>query len=177
MARGRWFMTYAELLGRFVVFGIVIVLLSFLWAGAVGYMLTRDPQHAGLNPTSSAAPSAQDEAACKGESCTGEDPRIYGCDKDADDLESTLGPVKVQLRYSRACEAAWARVSTSSSSYTPWIEAAITLGGHPVRHYPINGGSWYSPMVSFHYWVRACLTDKDCTRYRKHSSPTTTTPR
>jgi hypothetical protein len=168
--------TYTVPSGGPVIPGILIVLLFFLGGGAVGYLLGDRPS-SWRNPTSSDIASSPGEVGCKGESCTSRDPKENGCDKDADNLASfLLDGVTIELRYSAACEAAWVRVSMSSSvsGYTSWIEASGE-GGKLIL-YSIHGGGEYSLMVPLQYRMRACLTSEKCTKYYPSPSAITTTP-
>lgn len=77
------------------------------------------------------APTPASAATCYAGSCTGKDPRATGCDRDATNLgarnlySSTGSQVgKVELRYSQACRAAWARATSTSGSRYMLIELA-----------------------------------------------------
>jgi hypothetical protein len=74
------------------------------------------PLTSGLVSTAYAAPS------CSGASCQGKDPQANGCSADATTLYDFGGGI--QLRYSGACDAAWARYTGPpvSAGYPYWIE-------------------------------------------------------
>jgi hypothetical protein len=81
-------------------------------AGAVAV-----PGVATAAPSNTASPSVVAASTCYASSCEGKDPAVY-CQGDAQTLESVLlGQALLELRYSRTCRAAWARISNA-----PYIE-------------------------------------------------------
>ncbi|GLF97674.1 helix-turn-helix domain-containing protein [Streptomyces yaizuensis] len=60
---------------------------------------------------------ADDAAKCTGDSCTGGNPEAMGCGGDLASTVSsaTVGTAKVEVRYSKACKAAWARITEGTA--------------------------------------------------------------
>lgn len=77
---------------------------------------------------------------CKGKSCTGKNPHTMGCDRDAKTIATKVpggGGPKVQLRYSKKCDAAWARLATNTPSW-PFM---LAVKNH--KNYVEYGSSLY----------------------------------
>lgn len=106
-----------------------------------------------------AAPATtQAKAGCYGASCRGRDPQAMGCAHDAVTLASRvrLG-FKVELRYSRACNAKWGRTLNVNNAHADAVFALVGTGkttlrsknGHQVwslmgtGHLPACGGGNY----------------------------------
>jgi uncharacterized protein DUF2690/helix-turn-helix protein len=89
---------------------------SLLACAAVGVLAARDHlpgQHDNKGiETAASTPVHQLETNCFGDSCTGKDPKQTGCAGGAWTAAVTrFHGVYVELRYSDACKAAWARIS------------------------------------------------------------------
>lgn len=104
--------------------------------------------------------------ACTYSSCNGQDPNSTGCSNGATTLDSfSADGYYVELRYSPSCHAAWARASGSSQNVcNGWTNALLarvegSTGRYLALDYEhcLNGGIYWTNMVSFHYWTRACL--------------------
>ena len=101
---------------------------------------------------------------CHGQLCAGADPQIANCGYDARTVTTrTLlgdtGPLlNVQLRYSPACQAAWAKVADGRPGDTVSIQTAAGQQQSSLIHYGIDG---YTPMVDVTApaSVTACATD------------------
>jgi hypothetical protein len=91
-------------------------------------------------------------ARCKGRSCTGKNPKVMGCGGDAQTIATKWpagGGPKVQLRYSKKCRAAWARLASKTPSWafmldvkggpnytaygSPFYRAYTKMAGRPLR--------------------------------------------
>jgi len=101
---------------------------------------------------------------CRGQLCAGADPQIANCGYDARTvtgrtLSGDTGPLlNVQLRYSPACQAAWAKVADGRPGDTVSIQTAAGQQQSSVIHYGIDG---YTPMINVtaSESVTACATD------------------
>lgn len=129
---------------------------------------------------------------CYASTCQGQDPQKMGCSSDAVTLETVTLPTSysngayngtIELRYSRACWAEWARLTSYADYQEARAEGATCVASfcHPIIFYggwESNGsGPNYPPavdwtvMISFDYWVRACgywipgQYDEICTGY------------
>jgi Protein of unknown function (DUF2690)/Helix-turn-helix domain len=118
---------------------------------------TDQPPAAGVAQDAVTATKGQDTK-CHGERCTGHDPKAMGCGGDAwTAAESRVGQAYVEVRYSNACRAAWARIQWGAVGDRVQI---ATDDGSPQRgliHYDADA---YSPMVGAltPQQVRACAT-------------------
>ncbi|WP_415952482.1 DUF2690 domain-containing protein [Streptomyces sp. KLOTTS4A1] len=124
--RGRLTMLLAGLVGAAVVIAAVFFLTDF------GKGDDGDPD-AGKSPTAPAttAPELPEGVECHGDSCTGQDPETMGCGGAfaTTAREVTVGPAKVEVRYSKACGAAWARITAAS----PGDKVEIRADGETAR--------------------------------------------
>ncbi len=106
-------------------------------------------------------------ASCVWAACNGRDPGAAGCGAGARTLERFAdGPFLVELRYSPRCHAAWTRIGGgvaehSCNGWTP-SDFGVLDGSGDRRSVAVSaevcavGGTSYTTMLSFHYWVRAC---------------------
>ncbi|EFE72515.1 predicted protein [Streptomyces viridosporus ATCC 14672] len=124
----------------------------------------------GVTAPAEASTQAAAAPACKGASCNGKNPNTTGCDKDAVTpagavARSAGGGPAVQMRYSKMCNAVWARFESAANSnfrgkleikngkpyvfhaspnypaYTKMVNASLAT--RPcVEHYDGAGGSW-----------------------------------
>ncbi|MEO3807477.1 DUF2690 domain-containing protein [Sphaerisporangium sp. B11E5] len=103
--------------------------------------------------TLTAPPASAGALVCSGSACDGRDPQ-GNCSGDARTVDSlTLGQAILELRYSRACRAAWARISNA-----PWrvndtfVSFARIIRNSDGRTYtcsvPQGGTSCYTLMVN-----------------------------
>jgi len=78
------------------------------------------------SPTASGEPARSAGAECGGEDCTGRDPEAMGCGGPhvRTVAEAVVGEARVEVRYSEACGAAWARVSGAGPGDTLRITTA-----------------------------------------------------
>jgi hypothetical protein len=101
-----------------------------------------------------AAPATtQAKAGCYGANCRGRDPQAMGCSHDAVTLASRhrLG-FQVELRYSRACNAKWARTMNVDNPHADAVFALLGTGKHTLRSR--NGYQVWSLMWTGH--LAAC---------------------
>jgi hypothetical protein len=112
-----------------------------------------------LSPAGAGArPAAAAGVGCDyNRSCTGKDPQAMGCSADAYTMDSVTpagGGTSVELRYSPACFAVWARDFDEGWEFS--TQGSTTNGGRPIVTEVLNGGSW-TAAVSFKLWTRACV--------------------
>jgi hypothetical protein len=94
---------------------------------------------------------------CEGKSCTGKNPQTTGCEKDAKTIATKSpggGGPTVQLRYSKKCRSAWARLA----SKTPSWAFMLSVKDHP--NYVELGSSEYkayTQMAGKPLKYRACV--------------------
>jgi uncharacterized protein DUF2690 len=116
--------------------------------------------------------SASAASTCSDSSCNGKDPNIYGCSGDAVSLDSWHDSwLNVELRYSRKCYPAWARVSYIQSVPEPgaccnvasinWYscsaaDSSCYLGEYVSGSVTQQGVVKWMALRAFSYWVRAC---------------------
>lgn len=114
-----------------------------------------------------AAPASA--ATCKGSSCEGKDPNSYGCSDDAKNLdEFTLNGHRVELRWSKKCDATWTRVSGDDNGPADkvWVRSYHWVGVPPDHRefrksyltYVSTSTVW-TKMVNGAYDARACEQD------------------
>ncbi|MEV1024505.1 XRE family transcriptional regulator [Streptomyces sp. NPDC050264] len=75
-------------------------------------------------PTTS-APQLPAGVQCVGDSCTGKDPEAMGCGGDFADspTRAVVGAVTVEVRYSKTCKAAWARIQGAAPGDSVQLDA------------------------------------------------------
>jgi hypothetical protein len=106
---------------------------------------------------------------CYNTSCKGQNPSTMGCGADATTLaEFTDRPFRVELRYSRACYAAWTRISSPSGTSGDSCNATFgQIRGYDIYYDTRKGvygvqaacpGSRYTSMWPFSDGVRACVS-------------------
>ncbi|MFM9443889.1 DUF2690 domain-containing protein [Streptomyces acidiscabies] len=102
-----------------------------------------------------------DEPTCPGEACDGKSPQKRGCSEDARTFKPATGnPALLQLRYSKNCQAAWARIERGSQG--DLVTAEVT--GKAKRTAEIEwGDDVFTSMVSVgdsKFKVTACAVPK-----------------
>ena len=82
-----------------------------------------------------AAPQlTQAKAGCYGAGCRGRDPQAMGCSRDAVTLASKYRfGFQVELRYSRACNAKWARTMNINNATASAVFALLGTGRNTLR--------------------------------------------
>ena len=76
---------------------------------------------------------------CQGATCRGKDPQAQGCAADARTLASNSSnpEIKVELRYSRKCNARWSRVTAvnpSKNMLTAWLGSGVVTMRTEIGH-------------------------------------------
>ncbi|MEV8318730.1 XRE family transcriptional regulator [Streptomyces sp. NPDC059900] len=114
----------------------------------------------------SASPSTSDKelpagVECSGKSCTGKDPETMGCGGElaGTTTRATVGKALVEVRYSKTCGAAWARITQAA----PGDKVTITGEGAAEQSGTVNADfDAYTPMVAVKDGAsaKACATLK-----------------
>ncbi|MFI1866336.1 helix-turn-helix domain-containing protein [Streptomyces jumonjinensis] len=111
----------------------VIVLAVLLVGSDDGGKEVKAAPQASPSPSAEAASSAPAvKTKCTGEECVGGDPQAMGCGGELAETVSSakLGTARVEVRYSKACGAAWARLTDAA----PGDAVAISVGGKGVQN-------------------------------------------
>ncbi|MFJ8143802.1 DUF2690 domain-containing protein [Streptomyces sp. NPDC096048] len=122
------------------------------------------------SPTVSSEPELPPGVKCSGDACTGKDPEIMGCGGDlvTTAATATVGTAAVEVRYSKICGAAWARVTQAAQG----DEVQVSAGGASPQTGSVAGAAdtvAYTPMVAVKSAAdaKACVTlaagQKGCT--------------
>jgi hypothetical protein len=113
-------------------------------------------------------------ALCWHDSCNWLDPQSSGCSAGAQTIDDFVfeaqGYAYVELRYSPACGAAWARYSVGAEGEigsTKYLRLQVwpsSSGGSMITYTnktlppsTAYGQVFWTPMYSFTYWVQACV--------------------
>ncbi|WP_224332093.1 helix-turn-helix domain-containing protein [Streptomyces olivaceus] len=77
------------------------------------------------SPTVSKSPELPPGVQCSGDACTGKDPEVMGCGGDLVTTGATaaVGTASVEVRYSKVCGAAWARVTQAAQGDEVQVKA------------------------------------------------------
>lgn len=115
------------------------------------------------------APAAQAAPSCEAASCKGKNPQSEGCGSDARTVaEITYSSLRIEIRHSPACHAAWARGTNLSSSTVIGKKVAIIGYGCSEAVQSCYKGRYISAEVielnesaftrmwPFTDWVKAC---------------------
>ncbi|MER7399669.1 DUF2690 domain-containing protein [Streptomyces sp. NPDC000151] len=110
-------------------------------------------------PTKSQAPALPAGVKCSGAGCTGKDPEEMGCGGKHATTPSrgVMGGAVIEVRYSKVCGAAWARVTGAAQG----DRATVTSGGRTEQAKAGRDGAAYTAMVRVSgapEKVRACGT-------------------
>ncbi|MGP3773811.1 DUF2690 domain-containing protein [Streptomyces sp. SDT5-1] len=121
------------------------------------------------SPTAS-APQLPDGVKCVGASCGGKDPEAMNCGGAlaTNSTDAVVGTVTVQVRYSKTCKAAWARIQGAA----PGDEVRLQKGATASKKGTVGTADTdaYTPMMAVDTAsdVKACVTlangQKGCTR-------------
>ncbi|MEV7420757.1 DUF2690 domain-containing protein [Streptomyces sp. NPDC089919] len=98
-------------------------------------------------------PAARASAGCYGSSCTGRDPIAMGCSGDAITVEgksTTSG--RIELRYSSACGANWARLVNGAGYYYQ-----VDNARGEESHFTASSANSWTDMVDGTVYARACV--------------------
>lgn len=115
-------MFFAGLVGVLAVIGVVLYFTGLnggLNSGGAG---------GSASPSADARPDLPPGVKCSGDSCTGKDAERMGCsgEKAATVRSVTVGGTFLEIRHSKTCGAAWARITRA----VPGDEVQVTVGSH-----------------------------------------------
>ncbi|MFE2988396.1 XRE family transcriptional regulator [Streptomyces sp. NPDC059262] len=128
------------------VVGALVVIAAAVYLTGAGKG-EKDEAKPEATPTSS-APELPAGVQCSGKDCTGKDPEAMGCGGEfARTTDSVLvGQAKIEVRYSKTCGAAWARITQAAPGDEVRIQQAGTTG---VQKGTVNADfDAYTPMVA-----------------------------
>ncbi|MCX4577008.1 XRE family transcriptional regulator [Streptomyces sp. NBC_01571] len=151
-----------------VVGALVVIAVAVLLTGGGG---DKKEQSTPGTPTTSAAvhPDLPAGVKCSGSDCTGKDPENMGCGGQLATTPTsiTVGTTLVEVRYSKTCAAAWARITQAVAGDSVVVSAA----GVPQQTGSVDTDTdAYTPMVAVKGAgeAKACVTLKSgqrgCTR-------------
>ncbi|MGQ4329841.1 DUF2690 domain-containing protein [Streptomyces hayashii] len=126
-------------------------------AGAFFLADGRDPQAAGVvespSPSAAAPRALPSGVRCGGSDCTGRDAQATGCSGGlaATAKTATVGATRVEVRYSRACGAAWGRITPAGPGDT------VTVTAGSVR----RTGQLSTPGATIAYTPMVAVTSAD----------------
>ncbi|MFD5120877.1 XRE family transcriptional regulator [Streptomyces sp. NPDC058385] len=129
------------------VVGALVVIAAAVYLTDAGKGGKDDDAKPQATPTSS-APELPVGVQCSGKDCTGKDPEAMGCGGEfARTTDSVLvGQAKIEVRYSKTCGAAWARITQAAPGDEVRIQQAGTAG---VQKGTVNADfDAYTPMVA-----------------------------
>ncbi|WP_128379113.1 XRE family transcriptional regulator [Streptomyces cavernae] len=137
---------------RFSMFlaGVVGVLVLF----AAAYFLTKgggvtknESAPETPSPTASTAPELPAGVKCSGEDCTGQDPEDMGCGGELATTASTatVGTARIEVRYSKTCNAAWARITQAAAGDQVTVSSS---GANDQQGSVKTDTDAYTPMVA-----------------------------
>lgn len=124
------------------------------------------------SPTTSAGtdPDLPVGVECSGDTCTGQDPENMGCGGELAQTANsvTVGTTLVEVRYSKTCQAAWARITQAA----PGDQVDVTASGGAKQTGAVDTDTdAYTPMVAVKDAgdATACVTlattgEKGCTQ-------------
>ncbi|MER5948791.1 XRE family transcriptional regulator [Streptomyces sp. NPDC001904] len=119
----------------------------------IAYLLTSggDGKGAEAAPSKSPATSAPQLPAgvqCVGDGCTGKDPEAMGCGGDLADspTKAAVGTAHVEVRYSKTCKAAWARIQFAA----PGDSVTLSVGAKTSKKGLVGDADTdaYTPMIA-----------------------------
>ncbi|MFF8288253.1 DUF2690 domain-containing protein [Streptomyces sp. NPDC016309] len=138
------------------------VLLSDLGSGgdAPAKDVARSPA---ATPSTSAPKALPAGVKCSGDDCTGQDPEAMGCGGEyaVTSSSATVGASKIEVRYSKTCGAAWARITRAVAG----DKVTISAGGEAQNGSVKIDKDAYTPMVAVATGTepKACATLADGT--------------
>ncbi|MFD5710625.1 DUF2690 domain-containing protein [Streptomyces pharetrae] len=149
--------------------GVLVVAAAAFWVTS-----GRGADKAGATPPPS--PTVTTDAApppgvkCTGDACTGKDAESMGCSGDlvTTTQTATVGTTVVEVRYSRACGAAWGRITQAAQG--DQVEVSTGRSRQRGSVAAAGGKSAYTPMVAVEDAgeANACVTlasgEKGCTQ-------------
>ncbi|MBD9701831.1 XRE family transcriptional regulator [Streptomyces sp. ID01-12c] len=106
--------------------GLVVIAAAFFLTNGAGKDQAEDKPPTSPSTSIGANPDLPAGVKCSGKDCAGKDPETMGCIgnlvRTTD--EATIGTTRVEVRYSKACQAAWARITGA----TQGDEVQVTVG-------------------------------------------------
>ncbi|MGV9852627.1 helix-turn-helix domain-containing protein [Streptomyces sp. NPDC003442] len=121
-----------------------------------------DGEKRGERPPTAPATSARQQlpegVKCAGQDCTGQDPQAMGCGTAATTTaDVTVGTAYVEVRYSKTCKAAWARIARAAPGDVTQVKAPGVNGGAARSQRGRVGadGDAYTKMISVDSAARA----------------------
>ncbi|MFI9581067.1 XRE family transcriptional regulator [Streptomyces sp. NPDC052236] len=144
------------------VVGALLVIAAALLLTDLGGAASGEAKTVARTPSASPATSAPALPAgvkCGGAACTGKDPEAMGCGGEfAETVSRTyVGMALLELRYSKTCQAAWARVTLAA----PGDTVQVSVGGKTAQSGLVNADNdAYTPMaaVTAPTEAKACVT-------------------
>ncbi|MGW5866034.1 XRE family transcriptional regulator [Streptomyces sp. NPDC055239] len=148
-------MFLAGVVGALVVIAVAVFLTDFG---------KDDKSNESAKPSATPTTSDKDLPAgveCTGKSCTGKDPETMGCGGElaSTTTRATVGKALIEVRYSKTCGAAWARITQAA----PGDKVTISGEGAAKENGTVNADfDAYTPMVAVKDGVsaKACATLK-----------------
>ncbi|WP_327681116.1 XRE family transcriptional regulator [Streptomyces sp. NBC_00467] len=145
----------AGVVGALLVIAAAVLLTDLGGSGGDGGTAAGKPS---ATPTTSAPPLPAG-VKCSGAACTGQDPETMGCGGEFATTASsaTIGGSLVEVRYSKTCQAAWARITRATAGDT----VRITVAGKAAQQGLVDEDTdAYTPMtaVAGAADARACAT-------------------
>ncbi len=128
------------------VVGALVVIAAAVFLTDFGKDKGGDDAKSTPTPTPSVSSSLPEGVDCSGESCAGKDPENMGCGGTLATTATsvTVGTAKVEVRYSKTCGAAWARITSAS----PGDTVEVSAEGAKKQTGEVNGDfDAYTPMV------------------------------
>ncbi|MFE4312424.1 DUF2690 domain-containing protein [Streptomyces sp. NPDC056891] len=144
---------------RFLRIAAVLGLVLVVGGGLAAYSLGLVGESPSPRPSASVK-VAGPETGCKGAGCEGKDPKKMNCGADAVTVRTGSIPkdLVIELRYSRACQAAWGRISFAEIGATVVVNNSDGAAQADVVHYDRDV---YSPLIAApddgSVWVCAAL--------------------
>ncbi|MFF7201895.1 XRE family transcriptional regulator [Streptomyces sp. NPDC008141] len=145
----------AGVVGALLVIAAAVLLTDLGGSGGDGGTAAGKPS---ATPTTSAPPLPAG-VKCSGAACTGQDPETMGCGGEFATTASsaTIGGSLVEVRYSKTCQAAWARITRATAGDT----VRITVAGKGAQQGLVDEDTdAYTPMTAVARVAdaRACAT-------------------
>ncbi|MFH8973333.1 DUF2690 domain-containing protein [Streptomyces sp. NPDC017890] len=143
------------------VVGVLVVIAGAFFLLNDGDDKTNEGAKPSPSPTVSTDTELPPGVKCSGDACTGKDPEIMGCGGDlvTTAATATVGTAAVEVRYSKVCGAAWARVTQAVQG----DEVQVSAGGSNQQTGTVTGAGdtvAYTPMVAVksEAEAKACVT-------------------
>lgn len=126
----------------------VLVVVAAAWFLTKGGESPKDESGSQNTPsTTSAAPDLPAGVKCSGKDCTGQDPENMGCGGELATTTTsvTVGAARVEVRYSKTCSAAWARLTQAG----PGDKVTVSSSGAAEQQGQVDTDTdAYTPMVA-----------------------------